>query len=124
MRNRNGIYPDSGFVVTSLEMSLFEERAARNEALFREVNEQVATLAARDDEAASFVCECSDADCMHRIRVPLRSYEEVRSHPRRFIVRAGHESAFEHVIERRGDYSIVEKEGLAGRVADSHDPRS
>ncbi len=104
-------------------MNLWEERAARNEALFREVNEQVEALAERGG-TASFICECSSADCMERIEVPLPVYEHVRADSRRFIVRTGHEAEFEHVVERHGHYSIVEKEGDAARVAESNDPRS
>ncbi|MGZ4334946.1 MAG: hypothetical protein ACXVRJ_11840, partial [Gaiellaceae bacterium] len=68
-------------------MSLFEERAARNEALFREVNEQVRSLSEThsDDTEAGFVCECSSADCLERLQIPLAVDEEVRSNGRRFL---------------------------------------
>lgn len=111
----------------NVDVSLPEERAARNEALFREVNEQVRSLADTSDRSqlgADFVCECSQDTCMERVHVPVATYEAVRGHPRRFIVLPGHESDFEHVVERNDGFLIVEKEGTAGRVAERSDPRS
>jgi hypothetical protein len=108
-------------------MSLWEERAARNEALFREVNEQVDSLAERQgggaDEERLFICECSDDRCAERVAVPKAVYEEVRANPRRFLVVPGHDRDFEHVVERAERYAIVEKEGRAGEVAEQTDPR-
>jgi hypothetical protein len=106
-------------------MSLPEERAARNEALFREVNEQVRHLAESSDESrvGEFVCECSRDTCTERVRVPLATYEDVRAHPRRFIVLPGHDDDFEHIVEKNVGFLVVEKEGTAGRVAERSDPR-
>ena len=109
-------------------MSLWEERAARNEALFREVNEEVERLTERlhgDADRADFVCECSRAECTDWLHVPLALYESVRAAPRRFLLVAGHEqSELESVVESGDGYVIVEKEGTAGRLADRTDPRS
>ncbi len=108
-------------------MSLPEERAARNEALFREVNEQVRRLADTSDQSRSgvdFVCECSQDTCTERVHVPVGIYETARSHPRRFIVLPGHENEFERVVERDDGFFLVGKEGTAGRIAASVDPRS
>jgi hypothetical protein len=109
-------------------MSLWEERAARNEALFREVNEQVRTLADRLRDVRrdpfGFICECSDDGCIERLQLRLETYEAVRSNPRRFVVAPGHESAFEQVVETAQGYTIVEKKGVAGRIAAGTDPRS
>lgn len=109
-------------------MSLPEDRAARNEALFREVNEQVRSLADRQQSAPAeellIICECSDDRCTERVALPLAAYEAVRANPRRFVVVTGHENDFERVVERFGSYSIVEKEGRAGVVAERTDPRT
>jgi hypothetical protein len=107
-------------------MSLGEERAGRNEALFREVNEQGRALAERFAEpegVPAFVCECSDDACVERIRVPIKVYESVRAHPRRFLVAPGHAGEFEQVIEEADGYLVVEKTGVAGRIAERNDPR-
>lgn len=109
-------------------MSLWEERAARNEALFREVNEEVERLTERlhgDTHHADFVCECSGAECTEWLHASLALYESVRADPRRFLLVAGHERPeVENVVERGDGYVVVEKQGTAGRVADRTDPRS
>jgi hypothetical protein len=108
-------------------MSLWEERAARNEALFREVNEQARSISGLQPLTPSddllIICECSDDRCTERISLPPSVYEAVRANPRRFLVVTGHEGDFEQVVERAGAYSVVEKEGQAGRIAEQHDPR-
>lgn len=105
-------------------MTLWEERAARNEALFRQVNEEVAGLGQGSGSGGSFVCECSDASCIERIQVALDDYEAVRANPRRFILKPGHEHVeLERVVERRDGYLVVEKVGGAGAVAERTAPR-
>jgi len=105
-------------------MNLWEERAARNEALFREVNERVASLAGEGGTEIGFVCECSDDGCVERLYLGREEYDAVRANPRRFIVVPGHERSFEHVVERHGVYVVVEKLGNAGRISEQHDPRA
>jgi hypothetical protein len=105
-----------------------EERAARNEALFREVNEQVKRLSDTWDDPTEgrigFVCECSDDTCTETVHVSLEQYEAVRADPRWFLLVPGHEGAFEHVVERGEGYVVVEKEGEAGRLAEQTDPHA
>ena len=53
---------------------------ARNEAFFRAVNEGIAEASERfESKEAEFLCECGDANCTHRIEVPLDEYEHVRT---------------------------------------------
>lgn len=106
--------------------SLWEERAARNEALFREVNEQIrerVDSAPADPRTIEIVCECSNDTCMERIRVSLAIYERVRAEPRQFLVTPGHRSEIDRVVEEGDGYVIVEKGGVAGRIASRTDPR-
>ena len=104
-------------------MNLWEERAARNEALFREVNEQIERLAATSGEA-DFMCECSNADCNARLRVPVAVYENVRANPRAFLILPAHQQTeIERIVGKSDDYLIVEKDGTAGRIAERTDPR-
>ena len=107
-------------------MSLWEERAARNEALFREVNERMLSLAGghAEPEETGFVCECSTEGCTRRLHVPVQVYEAVRADPRHFLVTPGHEGPFERVVEQGEGFTIVEKEGEAGEIAEETDPRS
>jgi hypothetical protein len=104
-------------------VTLWEQRAARNEALFREVNENIARLEERHGTATItepvFVCECADAGCTEQLAVDLDTYQRVREQPRLFFVRPGHEdSELERVVETHADYLIVEKTGEAGEVAE------
>ena len=103
-----------------------QRRKAANEAVFREVNEQVRSLSdpGAGDTEAGFVCECSTAECMERIQVPLSVYEAVRGNGRRFLVQPGHEGGMERVVERHDGYVVVEKVGVAGEIAETVDPRA
>jgi hypothetical protein len=109
-------------------MNLPEERAARNEALFREVNEQALSITVSQPvdppETLLIICECSDDRCTERVSLPLAVYQSVRADPRRFVVVTGHDNDFERIVERSDGYAIVEKEGHAGRVAEETDPRT
>jgi hypothetical protein len=101
--------------------SLWEQRAARNETLFREVNENIARLEERSGESAQavFICECASELCTERLTVDEATYRRVREHPRRFLVLPGHvNEALETIVETHDSYLIVEKTGEAGEVAE------
>ena len=102
--------------------SLWEQRAARNEALFREVNENIARLENRFGGAMAssvFICECSSDLCTEHVRVDEDTYRKVREHPRRFFVLPGHgDERLEVVVERHDEYVVVEKTGVAGEIAE------
>lgn len=104
------------------------ERAARNEAVFRRVNERLEEVNAAFEsmvDDAEFVCECADIGCVERIELRFEQYEAVRDVPTHFIVKPGHELADEErIVESHGEYLIVEKIGHAGRRAADLDPRS
>jgi hypothetical protein len=105
-----------------------DDRLARNEALFRQVNERlkdVSEVLGTADSGPEFVCECADEGCTERIRLSLGEYEWLRANPRHFVVVPGHERAdIERVVEHRGRYCVVEKIGVPGEVAEDTDPRS
>jgi hypothetical protein len=108
-RNRSG-----GFLVYRPRETIVADettRMAETEALFREVNEEIAAAAERfDADEAEFVCECSDAACADRLEVPLEEYERVRAEPAQFLLVPGHEAVHvERVVRLRGGYSVVEK---------------
>ena len=109
-------------------MSLWDERAAANEALFRSVNEQVRHLAGRHYgalEPTGFVCECADDTCTEQIHVSLKIYETVRAHPRHFLVATGHEDPkVEKIVDSGAGFAVVQKEGAAAEVAEDTDPRA
>lgn len=109
-------------------------RLAKNEAVFREVNERITEITADLAEGAAYpnlvdglICECSDPLCLERIGpLEVADYEAVRSDPRRFIVAVGHQALdVEHVVEEHRAYTVVEKnEGVPADVARERDPRS
>lgn len=103
------------------------ERAARNQSLFREVNERIVELSHRfGDEARpnAYLCECLDTDCSATIEVPYAEYERLREHGNRFFVLPGHEDpVVENVVETTPGYVVVEKIGIASEIAESADPR-
>ncbi len=91
-------------------------RQARNEALFREVNERIAQLDERAqarslDGTIDFLCECGEeGGCGQRVSVPAEVYERVRSQDDRFVVRPGHETPeIEQAVEWSDAYVVVDK---------------
>lgn len=103
------------------------ERAARNEALFRRVNERVEEVNKAFESIlgdADFFCECADVECMEKIRMTLAEYEALRANSTYFAVKPGHVLAQEErVVEERAGYVVVEKVGRAGERAAELDPR-
>jgi hypothetical protein len=100
---------------------------AKNEELFRNVNERIETLSqtvAEDDSITEYLCECDRPDCYHRVKATRSEYEAVRAESTHFILLPGHEdSRVELVVLSNERFLIVEKQGAAGREADESDPR-
>ena len=90
-----------------------EERAIRNEALFREVNVHIADLEERvrtSGDPLPLVCECVRTGCSVAIQVEPSTFDRVRENPLQFLVAPGHEELdVESVVERHLGYLIVEK---------------
>jgi len=109
-------------------MDAREERLARNEALFREVNERVRAIAALhgdDGHQYEFFCECSNRDCDLKLSLSVAAYEGVRDHSEWFFVAPGHSlPEVDAVIESRDGYDIVAKDGDAALLSEELDPRS
>lgn len=102
------------------------EQAARHQAVFREVNEQIAKLTGPADATglSLFICECSDTNCAESLEVTPAEYEAVRSKGTRFLLVPGHErEGIERVVDGNGRFLVVEKLGRAAATADAHDPR-
>ncbi len=96
-----------------------EQAVARNEALFREVNERIREITVSHDlgagEAVAFLCECSELSCGGTISITLAEYETVRTRPRVFVVAPGHDSpAIERVVGEIRGYLLVEKPAVPG----------
>ena len=99
----------------------------RNEALFRNVNEQIEDLSKTvppDEPLMEFLCECDNKDCAEKISATRAEYEAVRAVGTRFIVTPGHEDPeVESVVQQNDRFLVVEKEGRAGHDAEESDPR-
>jgi hypothetical protein len=104
-----------------------EIRAARNQSLFRAVNEQIehmnqalATLTG----SFAITCECADASCIETIDLSPGQYEAIRAQPRCFAVLPGHVYPnVEDVVRESDGFVVVEKNATAGDVAEVLDPR-
>jgi hypothetical protein len=111
-------------------MSERAERIGRNEALFRQVNEQVEglnrTFTNVRNPTMHVVCECGRLSCVEGIVVPLAAYEQVRADPALFFVVPGHEAPdVEEVVEKQAVYHVVRKRpGAPEKIAVESDPRS
>ena len=104
-----------------------QQRAGANEATIRDVNEGIerGQWPGEEDAPVGFRCECAQLGCNQLIELSVREYEDIRAHPRRFVVVPGHEAPdVETVIEAGPRYVIVEKPDQAGEVAEQHDPRA
>ena len=105
-----------------------DERIAINDARFRDANESIEAAAEEFDisEGIPFLCECADPSCTTALRLSLTEYEEIRAESTYFLNAPGHvvaaHGAARVVTEARG-YTIVEKIGRAGEVAELTDPR-
>jgi hypothetical protein len=92
------------------------ERQARNEALMRSVNEQIAELSgsaagwADPNHLFDFQCECGAEGCESRVVMTRAAYERVHGQRDRFAVAPGHQTeGIEYVVEETDSYVIVYK---------------
>jgi hypothetical protein len=103
-------------------MSERERRIAKNEVIFRRVNEQIEQVNQAFGEVAgsmTLVCECGDAGCIEQIELTPEEYRRLRADPTMFAIRPDHEiHDVEDVVEKLDRYWIVKKhEGEPAEVA-------
>jgi hypothetical protein len=98
-------------------------RVARNQTLFRKVNEQVREVNEPFSDlvaAPEWVCECADPTCIEKVSLTMEEYEALRSDATHFAVAPNPSHVFlevENVVGQTERYWIVEKTGIAGAVA-------
>jgi len=111
-------------VMTPTETDLQRERAARNQSMFRKVNERIEDLASNAFFSA-FICECMNEECNENVSMTVEEYEDVRREGNRFLVLPGHEvSGVEEVVDvTDGRYVVVAKLGAGAAIAEELDPR-
>ena len=106
-------------------MSRREERLARNEAFFRELNERLEAATPDSAEELVVVCECADEDCVQRLTLREEEYEAIRAHDTHFVVAVGHvDVRIEDIVRHTDRFEVVAKRGVAGEIAEDLVPRS
>jgi hypothetical protein len=99
-----------------------EVRAARNQALFRAVNEKLEAMNeafVQFNERFTIACECADVTCVEMVEIDPDEYQAVRAEPRHFAVLPGHIYPEVEVVVREGEgYVVVEKTGSAAEVVE------
>jgi hypothetical protein len=107
-----------------------EQRAAKNQSLFREVNERIEPLNeafTTISKISDFICECANEACTEKVTMTVAEYEVIRQVGNRFVVAVGEEHVWpdvELVVEKSDRYWIVEKLGYGGAMATHLNPRS
>jgi hypothetical protein len=100
---------------------------ARNEELFRRVNEQIEAVSQTipaTEPTMEFLCECDDLGCQGKVKAIRAEYESVRAVATHFILLPHHvDPVVEDLISSNDRFGVVEKEGEAARDAEGHDPR-
>ena len=84
-----------------------------NQALFRDLNEQIRRIAETFavEGPLQLLCECEQGDCLARLSVSPREYEALRRFPTRFLTRADHVCDDERVVQEMAGWVVVEKIG-------------
>ena len=102
-------------------------RLARNQSLFREVNERVESVLLKfaADGPIGFVCECAIENCSSYIELEREAYEAIRANPTHFFVLRDHVfPEVEFIVDDRDTHVVVEKIGAGGRVAEAAHTRN
>jgi hypothetical protein len=100
-----------------------EDRIARNETLFREVNERVKEVVPVEG-GIQFICECGDEACIEQVTLSVEEYERIRSDPVEFFVKPGHQiPEVEEVVEEHDRFLRVRKHVEEQDIARKTDPR-
>jgi hypothetical protein len=105
-------------------MTTTDELACR-QTVFREVNDNIASLTSLLTETGYqlFICECSDTACAESLDLTAEEYEAVRAYGARFVVKPGHQLAgIERVVDGNGRFLVVEKIGQAADIAQADYP--
>ena len=102
-----------------------EARAARNQALFRAVNEKLRDLNeqfASMTEEHVIACECADTNCTEVISITSEEFKAIGDVGNRFIVKSGHElPEVEDVVGRHRGFLVVAKRGAGGEYVHGHE---
>lgn len=70
-------------------MSPRSDRRTLSRDLLRDVNVRVASLASRDDEILSFLCECADDFCVDQVPMQVSRFREIEDEGA-YVLAPGH----------------------------------
>ena len=102
-----------------------EDRLARNETLFREVNERIEEIRSPEEDQIEFLCECGVTECKDTVRLTGAEYEKLRADPITFAVVPGHSiEDIESLVVETDRFHVVRKHPGEQDIARSTDPRS
>jgi hypothetical protein len=104
----------------------FAERAARNEEVFRDVNERIEKGAEEHQvsTALPFHCECGRTSCLETIEIPPGRYARIVRERYHFVVLPGHEEPrIERIVGTEEKFLVVEKVGEAREQIDRDHPQ-
>jgi hypothetical protein len=109
-----------------IQLMDFAERAARNEEVFRGVNQRIEEGAEQHavSSALPFHCECGRASCLETIEILPARYAAIVRERYRFVVIPGHEEPqIERILETEPGFLVVEKIGEAREQIDRDHPQ-
>jgi hypothetical protein len=114
------------------ELDARRVRAAKNQSLFREVNERIEELATnpsifedlRRQERLTLACECAYDECSKQVEMTIADYEKIRADSNKFFVLPGHDiTEVEEIVGEGDGFVVVSKLGVGESVAQRLDPR-
>ena len=106
-------------------MTSREDRIAKNEVIFREMNERVLEVRPSENGGIDFLCECGNEDCVEQITLTTKEYEHVRDDPVQFFVKPGHAIPdVEEIMEENERFLLVRKHVEEQEIARRADPRA
>ena len=95
-------------------------RFAYNESLYREVHDRHDELDALFIDglpnSLDLMCECRDASCTTTVKLEPATYANLRAHPGRFVIAAGHGHPGVEIASQDG-YVVIEDHELAAELA-------
>lgn len=98
-----------------------QRRVARNEALFRELNEELRRRVDEfDGEARTYtlMCECAETGCTEMVAVNREEYQRARADDRCFLVLPEHlVPDAESPVHKHDHHWVIKKHGPAGDEA-------
>ena len=120
-------------MTSTADLDAARARAAKNQSLFREVNEQIEQLAEgnpsifedlQSSRTMDLACECMDETCTERVTMTIGEYEQVRADSNSFFVLPGHDVPdVEEIVREETAYVVVSKLGVGAAVVEKLDPR-